>query len=53
MYGLRLHAREEYTVAAPDFGNVVHQILQNMDEIIKARHTTWQKLERSESDELV
>ena len=53
MYGLRLHEREEYTVGAPDFGNVAHRILQSMDEILQARHKTWQNLEKTESDELV
>lgn len=53
MYGLRLREREEYTVEAPDFGNVVHHVLKDMDDAIRGKNLTWQTLSREESDQLV
>lgn len=45
LYGLALREREEYTVAAPDFGNIVHYTLKEMAERMRAKNLRWRDLD--------
>lgn len=45
LYGLELRSREEYQVSAPDFGNVVHQTMQEMSDLLREKGMRWQDLE--------
>ncbi len=44
MYGLSLREREEYSIEAPDFGNVVHQTLQGMNDRMQEQKLRWRDL---------
>lgn len=45
MYGLSLREREEYTVEAPDFGNVVHYTLKEFSDEMRAKNLRWRDLD--------
>lgn len=53
LYGLALREREEYTVAAPDFGNVVHHTLQELSDRMQAEHLRWRDLDEERIASLV
>lgn len=53
LYGLALREREEYTVAAPDFGNVVHYTLQEISDRMRAEHLRWRDLDEERIASLV
>ncbi len=45
LYGLSLKEREEYTVAAPDFGNVVHYTLKEFSDQMREKNLRWRNLD--------
>lgn len=45
MYGLSLREREEYTVEAPDFGNVVHYTLKEFSDRMREKKLRWRDLD--------
>lgn len=45
LYGLSLKEREEYTVAAPDFGNVVHFTLKEISDRMREKNLRWRDLD--------
>ena len=45
LYGLALREREEYTVAAPDFGNVVHYTLKELSDRMREKNLRWRELD--------
>ncbi len=44
MYGLSLKEREEYSIEAPDFGNVMHQTLQGINDCLQEKKLRWRDL---------
>lgn len=44
LYGLSLKEREEYTVEAPDFGNVVHYTLKEFSDRMREKNLKWRDL---------
>lgn len=53
LYGLALRERQEYTVAAPDFGNVVHHTLQVLSDRMREKDLRWRDLEEGQIETLV
>ncbi len=53
LYGLALREREEHTVNAPDFGNVVHYTLKEVSDRLRAEGLRWRDLDRERIDSLV
>lgn len=53
LYGLALSERQEYTVAALDFGNVVHHTLQALSDRMREKRLRWRDLEEERIEELV
>lgn len=45
LYGLALKEREEYTVAAPDFGNVVHYTLKELSDRMREKNLRWRQMD--------
>lgn len=45
LYGLSLKEREEYTVEAPDFGNVVHYTLKELSDRMREKKLRWRDLD--------
>lgn len=45
LYGLALREREEYTVEAPDFGNVVHYTLKELSDKMREKGLRWRDLD--------
>lgn len=45
LYGLSLKEREEYTVEAPDFGNVVHYTLKELSDQMREKKLRWRDLD--------
>ncbi len=53
MYGLSLREREEYSIEAPDFGNVVHQTLQGINDQMREKKMRWRDLTMETIPEMV
>ncbi|MCM1245196.1 MAG: PD-(D/E)XK nuclease family protein [Roseburia sp.] len=53
MYGLSLKEREEYTVEAPDFGNVVHYTLKEISDEMRAKNLRWRDLDEEKIASMV
>ena len=53
LYGLALRERQEYTVAAPDFGNVVHHTLQALSDRMREKNLRWRDLGEEQIEILV
>lgn len=47
LYGLALREREEYTVAAPDFGNIVHYTLKGISDRMRGKNMRWRDLDEA------
>ena len=52
MFGLGLREREEYTVAAFDYGNVFHRAMEHFSHILEEQGRGWQDLEEEEVQRL-
>lgn len=53
LYGLSLKEREEYTVEAPDFGNVVHYTLKAFSDRMREKNLRWRDLTEETIEPLV
>ena len=40
-YGLKLQERREYKIQAPDIGNILHAVMKNFGEQLKAENKKW------------
>lgn len=53
LYGLALQEREEYTVAAPDFGNVVHETLRYLSDAMREHNVRWRDMDEARIGDMV
>jgi ATP-dependent helicase/nuclease subunit B len=53
LYGLSLREREEFTVEAPDFGNVVHYTLKELSDRMREKNLRWRDLDEETMSPLV
>lgn len=53
LYGLSLRDREEYSVASPDFGNVVHYTLKALSDRMRAKNLRWRDLDEGLIESMV
>lgn len=53
LYGLALKERQEYTVAAPDFGNVVHDTLKRLSDRMQDKKMQWRQMDETTITQMV
>ena len=44
-YGLKLQERREYKIQAPDIGNILHAVMKNFGEQLKAENKKWREVD--------
>ncbi len=52
-YGLKLAERREYKILPPDVGNILHSVMSQFGERLKAENRRWSEIDSSELDKIV